>query len=126
MVVDGAFSHKINYGMIFWEILNPKGHLNHITGSKVTAICLKVQSRDFFFFHNKFAFGQYIQVHSVVLKVWFVKCSQITMFTLKITPKSNKNVHAMGNQSNKETNAIGIQSNKKTHALYLEQQKNQC
>ena len=39
----------------------------------------------FFFFHNKLAFGEYIHVHSLVLKVWFVKCSQITMFTLKIS-----------------------------------------
>ena len=33
MVEDGAFSHKI-------EILNPEGHPNCITGSKVTAILL--------------------------------------------------------------------------------------
>ena len=32
-VADGAFSH-------FKEILNPKGHPNRITGSKVTAILL--------------------------------------------------------------------------------------
>ena len=76
-----------------------------------------LQSREFFFFHNKFAFGEYIHVHSLVLKVWSVKCSQITMFTLKISPQSHKNVHAMGNQSNKKTNAIGIQSNKITHAV---------
>ena len=78
---------------------------------------LKVQSHEFFFFHNKFGFSEYIHVHSVVLKVWFVKCSQITMFTLKISPQSHKNVHAMGSQSNKKTNTIGIQSNKKTHAM---------
>ena len=36
------------------------------------------------FFHNKFAFGEYVHVHSVVLKVWFVKYSQITKFKLKI------------------------------------------
>ena len=47
---------------------------------------LRVQSHDFLFFHNKFAFGEYIHVHSVVLNVWFVKCSQITMFTVKISP----------------------------------------
>ena len=51
----------------------------------------------FFFFHNKSAFGEYIHVHSAVLKVWFVKCSQITMFTLEISPLSHKNVYAMGN-----------------------------
>ena len=41
----------------------------------------------FFFFRNKFTFGEYIHVHSVGLKAWFVKCSQITKFTLKITNK---------------------------------------
>ena len=35
-VADGAFSHKIDYVTIFKEILNPKGHPNRITGSKVT------------------------------------------------------------------------------------------
>ena len=35
MVEDGAFSHKIDYVTIFWEILNPEGHPNRITGSKV-------------------------------------------------------------------------------------------
>ena len=53
---------------------------------KISKQALKVQSHDFFFFHNKFAFGEYIHVHSVVFKVWFVKCSQIMMFTLKISP----------------------------------------
>ena len=70
-----------------------------------------------FFVPNKFAFVGYIHVHSVVSKVWFVKCSQITMFTVKISPQTHKNVHAMGNQSNKKINAIGIQSNKKTHMV---------
>ena len=37
---DGAFSHKIGYITIFKEIVNPEGHLNRITGSKVTAILL--------------------------------------------------------------------------------------
>ena len=40
MVADDAFSHKIDYVTIFWDILNPEGHPNHITGSKVTAILL--------------------------------------------------------------------------------------
>ena len=40
MVGDGAFSHKIIYVTFFLEILNLKGHLNPITGSKVTAILL--------------------------------------------------------------------------------------
>ena len=39
-VADGAFSLKINYVTIFKEILNPEGHPNRITGSKVTAILL--------------------------------------------------------------------------------------
>ena len=39
-VADGAFSHKIDYVTIFKEILNPKGHPNCITVSKVTAVLL--------------------------------------------------------------------------------------
>ena len=39
-VADGAFSHKVDYVMTFKEILNPEGHPNRITGSKVTAILL--------------------------------------------------------------------------------------
>ena len=38
MVGDGALSHKIDYVAIFQKILNLEGHLNHITGSKVTAV----------------------------------------------------------------------------------------
>ena len=37
MVEDGAFSHKIDYVTIFLEFLILEGHLNYITGSKVTA-----------------------------------------------------------------------------------------
>ena len=37
-VADGAFNHKIDYVTIFKEIPNSKGHPNHITGSKGTAI----------------------------------------------------------------------------------------
>ena len=40
MVEDGGFNHKIDYVTIFKEILNPRGHPNCITGSKVTAILL--------------------------------------------------------------------------------------
>ena len=40
MVEDAAFSHKIYYVTIFREILDLEGHLNRITGSKVTAILL--------------------------------------------------------------------------------------
>ena len=40
MVEDRAFSHKIDHVTIFLEILNPEGHLNRITGSKVTAYLL--------------------------------------------------------------------------------------
>ena len=39
-VADGAFSHKIDYLPFFYEILNPKGHPNRITDSKVTVILL--------------------------------------------------------------------------------------
>ena len=37
MVEDGGFSHKIDYLTFLEEILNLKGHPNHITGSRVTA-----------------------------------------------------------------------------------------
>ena len=37
MVEDGAFSHEIDYVTFF---LNPEGHPNRFTGSKVTAILL--------------------------------------------------------------------------------------
>ena len=40
MVEDGALSHKIDYFTIFYKILNLEGHLNRITGSKVTVILL--------------------------------------------------------------------------------------
>ena len=39
-VAYGAFSHKLDYVIIFKEILNPEVHPNRITGSKVTAILL--------------------------------------------------------------------------------------
>ena len=35
-----SFSHKLVYVTIFWEILNSKGHQNHIIDSKVTDIWL--------------------------------------------------------------------------------------
>ena len=35
MVEDGAFSHKIDYGIYFKEILNLEAHPNCITGSTV-------------------------------------------------------------------------------------------
>ena len=34
------FSHKVDYDTILKEVLNPGGHLNCITGSKVMAILL--------------------------------------------------------------------------------------
>ena len=40
MVVDGAFSHKIDYVRKFEEIINLEGYPNSITGSRVTAILL--------------------------------------------------------------------------------------
>ena len=40
MVEDGAFSHKIDYVALFWEILNFEGHQNCTTGSIVMAILL--------------------------------------------------------------------------------------
>ena len=40
MVKDGAFSHKIDYGLIAQEILNIKAHLNCLIGSKVTEILM--------------------------------------------------------------------------------------
>ena len=40
MIEDSAFIDKIDYGKLFKEINNLKGHLNCITGSRVTAIFL--------------------------------------------------------------------------------------
>ena len=40
MVEDGAFSHKIDYVTIFWEIFNLEGHPNCITCSRFMAILL--------------------------------------------------------------------------------------
>ena len=42
MVGDGASTHKIDYVKILQEILNLEGHLNRITGFRVTAILLNV------------------------------------------------------------------------------------
>ena len=38
---DGAFSHKIDYVIVIKNFLNPEGHQNPISGSKVTVILLK-------------------------------------------------------------------------------------
>ena len=48
MVEDGAFSLKIDYVLIFFEVLNLEGHLNRFIGSKVTAILVngKILPRD--------------------------------------------------------------------------------
>ena len=40
MVGDGAFSHKIDFVAIFWEIINLEGHLNRNTVSRIMAILL--------------------------------------------------------------------------------------
>ena len=40
MIADGAVSHIIDYVTIFLEILNPEGHPNRMTNSKVMAILL--------------------------------------------------------------------------------------
>ena len=40
LVGDGAFSHEIDDGKYFYEIINVEGHLNRFTGSRVTAILL--------------------------------------------------------------------------------------
>ena len=40
MVENGAFSHKVDFVLIFKEILNLEGHPKCITGSKVMAILL--------------------------------------------------------------------------------------
>ena len=46
-----------------------------------------------FFLPQKLAFGKYVHVISVVLKVWLVTCSQITKFTI--------NIHSLKLQINK-------------------------
>ena len=40
IVRNGASSHKIDYITIFLENINPEGHQNRNTGSRVTAIVL--------------------------------------------------------------------------------------
>ena len=40
MVGDGASSHKIDYVIVIKNFLNPEGHQNRISGSKVTAVLL--------------------------------------------------------------------------------------
>ena len=41
MVRDGPSSYKIDYAIRIKTFLNPEGHQNRFTGSKVTAILLK-------------------------------------------------------------------------------------
>ena len=43
-----------------------------------------------FFFHNKFAFGEYIHEHSVVFKVWFVCSRAINKFMLMVFRATRK------------------------------------
>ena len=50
MIGNGAFSHKIDYIKKIEEILNPEGHQNRITGSRVREILLK---KVFFFLSDK-------------------------------------------------------------------------
>ena len=40
-VRDRSSSHKIDYVIVIKNFLNPEGHQNPISGSKVTAILLK-------------------------------------------------------------------------------------
>ena len=40
-VKDSSSSYKIDYFIVVKTILNPEGHQNRITGSKITAILLK-------------------------------------------------------------------------------------
>ena len=42
-------------------------------------------------FHNKFAFGEYVHVDSGALKVWAVKCLQIT----KLTKQQKNSCHGI-------------------------------
>ena len=41
MVRDSTSSYKIDYVIVIKNFLNPEGHQNPISGSKVTAILLK-------------------------------------------------------------------------------------
>ena len=68
-----------------------------------------------FFFYNKFAFGEYIHVHSVALKVWFVKCSQIMKFMLKSRIRATINFMLWV-----------IRATRKSMQWYLEKQENSC
>ena len=40
-VRDSSFSYKIDYFIVIKTFLNPEGHQNRISGSKVTAILVK-------------------------------------------------------------------------------------
>ena len=72
----------------------------------------------FFFFHNQFAFGEQVHVHSVFLKVWFVKCSKIANFTLKTTLQSHKKKSILCViRATRKPMLFGIQSNKKTYGM---------
>ena len=72
-VADGAFSHKVDHVTIFKEILNPDGHPNRITGSKVTAILLKGWS-------FPIGGGSSLHVGARILKLNFVKICLINFF----------------------------------------------
>ena len=54
------------------------------TPSSFIGYLIKVTVTQIICYHNKFAVGEYVHVHSVFWKVWSVKCSQITKFKLKI------------------------------------------
>ena len=41
MVRDSSSSYKIDYVIVIKTFLNPEGHQNRITGSKVTAVLVK-------------------------------------------------------------------------------------
>ena len=58
-----------------------------------------------------------VHVHSVDLKVWSVKCSQITKFTLAIHALEPQINQCYGELENKKIHANGIKRYKKTQAM---------
>ena len=81
----------------------------------------------FFFFHNKFAFGEYVHIHSKVLKVWSVKCSQITKFALMIhaVEPHKKNMLCVIRATRKPMLMV-FRATRKLILWYLEQHLKSC
>ena len=82
-----------------------------------------------FFFYNNFAFGEYVPVYSVVLKVWSVKYSPITKFCLQFTLQShNKSMLWVFRiiRATRKPMLMVFRATRKQMLWYSEQQVNTC